>query len=301
MFSKILLLTLVSTILSLGVSNTRESQQMMNAVDVSIDWSGLLNNMQNQQQPQPQMQMQQQPQRPQQPQQPQLQGPPMQMQMQMQQAPAAPKVVAPEFLQVNSGSEIRIPNINTASDLIVRSWGNTWAMLSQDPNSSITIIYAGFKPLEGAEGVHWRIVFCIKGSANVEYVALDVAVLSNGTIDVFRNIQTRNLGDINLLFGHTIEHGVSISAEFLRESFLHNAPLALNAHYDAAQANSSGFNIEWTKVQTMPSMPVQQAPKAQENSLTMMLNSLGQQNTVTESNVAIGSSNENDDNYNFGW
>ena len=278
------LLCMISTIFALGARNNVETNGAMNGMLVDIDWSGLVNQMQ------PAQQMMA----------PQVAPAPVVMPMVM----PAPQVsmqehgvaVAPGFMEVSSSAEIQLSSVNTPADLIVRSWANTWSMLSQDPNSSISLIYAAYKPLEGADGVHWRLVFVLNGSGNTEFVGLDIAVLANGTIDIFRNIQTRNLTDISVLFGTTISASNSIAYENLKESFFHNAPLALNPDYNAAMANQSSFNIEWLTVQN-----VQQAPQ-QDLQLNMILNGVGgnqqQEFGVMETNVDIGS-DQGDDGYNM--
>jgi hypothetical protein len=280
------ILFMIYSLSALGVKNPSETNANMNGMVLDIDWSGLVNQMQE----------------------PGVQAPmPMPMPVPQpeygvmtHQEPApvhvptpvpAPMVEArPEFMEVSMGEQIQIPNVNTLADLIVRSWANTWSMLAQDPNSSITLIYAGYKPLEGVEGVHWRLVFNLTGSGNTEYIALDVAVLANGMIDIFRNIQTRNLNDISVLFGVNISADNSIALAYLKESFFHNSPMVLNANYNAAQANTTGFNIEWTQVQ------VEQA--TQGGNLNILLNNLGGtqevEHGVLDTQVDIGSGNSGD-------
>jgi hypothetical protein len=286
------LLCIIYSLSALGVKPQTETTAQMNGMVLDIDWSGLVNQMQ-----QPQAQ-------------PQMPIPvPTQQTTQVEygvltQAPVAQAPVAqetfvqeqtveavPEFMEVNVAGQIQIPNVNTLADLIVRSWANTWSMLAQDPNSSISLIYAGYKALQGVEGVHWRLVFSLSGSGNTEFIALDVAVLANGMIDIFRNIQTRNLTDISVLFGVNISASNSINLEYLKESFFHNSPMILNPDYNAAQANQTGFNIEWTRVE------VTQA--SQGGNLNVLLNNLGGtqqvEHGVLETNVDIGSGNTTDD------
>ena len=294
------ILFIIYTLSARGVKQTGETTGQMNGMLLDIDWSGLVNQMQH-------------PQAPAQSQAPAHTHAPAQMSAPAQHtqqveygvlpevpAPAQtqtqPVEAVPEFMEVNSGQQIQIPNVNTLADLIVRSWANTWSMLAQDPNSSILLIYAGYKNLEGVEGVHWRLVFALSGSGNTEYIALDVAVLANGMIDIFRNIQTRNLTDISVLFGVNISASNSIALEYLKESFFHNSPMTLNPNYNAAQANQTGFNIEWTRVEVRQ--------EEQGGNLNMLLNNLGgTQNVehgVMETNVDIGSGNNTDDYDMFG-
>ena len=295
------LIFLISSICARGVKNPTETSSVMNGMVMDIDWSGLMNQIQ----PAPQqMPVQQAPA-------PVPRPAPMPEYGVMVDAPMQPapvqativQEVAPveqhmpvveavaEFTEVSSGQQVQIPNVNTVADLIVRSWANTWSMMAQDPNSSITLIYAGYKPLEGVDGVHWRLVFKLSGSGNVEFIALDVAVLNNGMVDIFRNIQTRNLTDISVLFGINISANSSISMEYLKESFLHNSPMILNPNYNAAQANTSGFDINWTRVEITH---VQEEPN-----LNVVLNNIGgakePEYGVMESSVDIGAGSDGDD------
>jgi len=297
------ILFIIYTLSARGVKQTGETTGQMNGMVLDIDWSGLVNQMQHPQAPA-------QPQAPVHTQVTHTHAPaqtsaPAQHTQQIEygvltEAPAPaqtqPVEAVAEFMEVNSGQQIQIPNVNTLADLIVRSWANTWSMLAQDPNSSILLIYAGYKALEGVEGVHWRLVFALSGSGNTEYIALDVAVLANGMIDIFRNIQTRNLTDISVLFGVNISASNSIALEYLKESFFHNSPMTLNANYNAAQANQSGFNIEWTRVEVRH--------EEQGGNLNVLLNNLGGTQTVEhgvmETNVDIGSGNNTDDYDMFG-
>jgi hypothetical protein len=228
---------------SLGVNNPNEQTAAMTNVNVDIDWSGLMNNIQE---PQPEYGVLVQQPAPM----PLPVAEPLPVQAIPMPMPApVPQVAVSDFMNVSSVTEIQMGGLNTVADLIVRSWANTWSMIAQDPQSSIDLIYAAYKPLDGSGGVHWRLVFCLKGFNNTEYIALDVAALQDGTLDIFRNITTRNLTDINLLFGVTIGQSMALSTQWLKESFLWNAPMSLNTNYDAAQANTNGFDINWTLVQ----------------------------------------------------
>ena len=269
------LLCIISPLLARGARNTNETNSAMNGMVLDIDWSGLVHQMQ------PGQQM------------PVAQPAPVVYPTPVAEPMPEPGVqVAPEFMQISSAAQLQIQNVNTVADLIVRSWANTWSMLAQDPNSTISLIYAAYKPLEGVEGVHWRLVFSLSGSGNTEFVALDVAVLANGMIDIFRNIQTRNLTDISVLFGVNVSAGHSIALEYLKESFFHNAPMMLNPNYNAAQANQSSFNIEWTTVQ------LEQVQPQQHGDLNVLLNNLGgdqKEYGVLETNVDIGKGNNQGD------
>lgn len=252
----IIAVVLLHTLSARGVVQDMTKVDTNHSIDVTVDWSALAQQMMNNNQPEQQVE---------------------QVQMVEQniapvavvQAPVMEEVQGPIFEQVNNGADVVIPNVNTVADLITRSWANIWSALSMDPNSSISLIYAAFKPLAGVDGVHWRLVFGLQGSGNVEYIALDVAVLANGLVDVFRNIQTRNISDISVLFGVSIDIGVSLQMQWLKESFFHNSPLVLNANYDAAQANITGFNIEWTRVQEVV------VDQQQEASLVNIIDNLG--------------------------
>lgn len=284
---------------SRGVRNPNETNAAMNGMMLDIDWSGLVNQMQNPgaaqmpanygqapasqmpanfgQAPASQMPMAQQPEYG------LLQEPAKMPQVQPVEAVA-------EFMEVSSGDQIKIPNVNTVADLIARSWANTWSMLSQDPKSSIALIYAGYKKLEGVEGMHWRLVFNLTGSGNTEFVGLDVAVLANGMVDIFRNIQTRNLTDISVLFGVGISGKSSIALADLKVSFFHNSPMILNTNYNAAQANTSGFDVSWTRVDV-------QRTQSQGN-LNGLLSNLGAMDQPhmgqIDADVDIGSGNIDD-------
>lgn len=279
----LILLSLIGSFFCRGVQNATEMTSNLNAMDVTIDWSPLMENQQPQQnQPifeQPMMDVQPQPSI-------LIDG---SMPQQMPPMPQQPlNEVLPGFMNVSNGADIEIPNVNTVADLISRFWANTWSMIQQDPNSTITLIYAAFKPLEGTDGVHWRLVFCLKGSNNTEFVALDIAILSSGVIDIFRNITTRNLADISLVFQTSVESNVEISMEYLKESFLHNSPIVLNANYDAAQANISGFNIEWTQVE--------QVMEIREQGFGQLMEGLGGQMEMpeTDQGVIIGAGSDSD-------
>jgi hypothetical protein len=265
-----------------GVRNPAETAGAMNGMVLDIDWSGLVN---------------------------QMQPPAQQPEYGVMTAPApipvpvapvapvavapvpvAPVVAAPEFMEINAAAQLNIPNVNSVADLISRSWANTWHMIARDKTSSINLIYAAYKPLDGVEGVHWRLVFKLVGAGNTEYIALDVAVLANGMVDVFRNLQTRNLTDVSVLFGVSISGDNMISMEYLKESFLHNSIMIINPNYNAAQANQTGFSIEWTHIQEV-------AP--QQANLNVVLNNIGGQQQpeygVMETNVDIGNANTSSD------
>lgn len=298
----VILFCLYFSLSSRGVRNPSETNAAMNGMVLDIDWSGLVNQMQNNQAPTnhqaaapaSQHQMTQPSQTQQHMNQPQNQNsmPEYGVLDQAQNMPQSQEAVV-EFMEVQSGDQIKIPNVNTLADLIVRSWANTWSMLSQDPNSTITLIYAGYKALEGVEGTHWRLVFNLTGSGNTEFIGLDVAVLANGMIDIFRNIQTRNLTDISVLFGVNISGESSIALADLKVSFFHNSPMILNDQYNAAQANTNGFDISWTQVN------VQQTHAAQDNGqLNNLLNNLGGQSQEDpgqmDSDVDIGNGHSDD-------
>lgn len=270
----IVTLALIHTLAARGVVENVTNMDTNHSIDVTVDWSALAQQMiDNSQQQAPA---------------PMPQPAPAPQQVMMQPAPAPVQAPAPVmevvqgpiFEQVNNGADIVIPNVNTVADLIIRAWANVWSALSMDPNSSINVIYAAFKPLEGADGIHWRLVFSLVGSGNVEYVGLDVAVLSNGIVDVFRSIQTRNISDINVLFNVSIDLGSVVQLQYLKESFFHNSPLILNANYDAAQANITGFDIEWTRVQTVS------VDQQQEASLNNIIDNLGGE-MVPDSNLDV--------------
>lgn len=273
---------------ALGVNNPNEQTAAMTNVNVDIDWSGLMNNIQE---PQPEYGVLiQEPAAPAPMPMPVPMPAPAPMPAQAIPMPApAPQVAVSDFMNVSSATDIQMNGLNTVADLIVRSWANTWSMISQDPQSSIDLIYAAYKALDGSGGMHWRLVFCLKGFNNTEYIALDVAVLQDGTLDIFRNITTRNLTDINLLFGVTIGPSMALSTQWLKESFLWNAPMNLNTNYDAAQANMNGFDINWTMVQS--------TQEVKNVGLENLMMNLGGQATsepeVVDSAVFIGSSNGN--------
>lgn len=270
-----------------GVRNPSETAGAMNGMVLDIDWSGLVNQMQ---QPVPQVEYGVMP--------AQVPVPvpapvpaPVPVLAPAPMPVAAPVVAAPEFMEINSAAQLNFPNVNTVADLISRSWANTWHMIARDKTSSINLIYAAYKPLDGAQGMHWRLVFKLVGAGNTEYISLDVAVLANGMVDVFRNLQTRNLTDISVLFGTSISGDNMISMEYLKESFLHNSIMIINPNYNAAQAHQSGFSMEWTQVQEIV------AP--QQSNLNVVLNNIGGQQQsdygVMETNVDIGSGNSGSD------
>lgn len=268
---------LLSVVCTKGVRNPAETTGAMNGMMLDIDWSGLVNQMQPAPQPMPA--------------QPEYGVIQEQVQVIPEPAPVPLVEARPEFMEVSSAEQLGLPNVNTVADLIARSWANTWHMISSDPKSSISVIYAGYKALEGVDGVHWRLVFKLVGAGNTEFIGLDVAVLANGMVDVFRNITTRNLTDISMLFGVNVSAGSYISLQYLRESFLHNSIMIINPNYNAAQANQTGFDIEWTRVQVQEVAP---APV-----LDVVLNNIGGQQQpeygVLDTSVDIGSSGGNSD------
>ena len=198
------------------------------------------------------------------------------------------KIVSEIFAPAHHENEIKIPTVNKVSDLILHSWRNVLNTVSQNPKSSISILYAGFKSLEGYKGINWRLVFCLKNSKNKEFIGLDVAVLENGTVDIFRNIQTRNLIDIELLFKISIKSADALVIDYLKESFLHNAPMIINSTYDMIQASESHFKKEWV-AQRQNNSENKSSITSSQNKTQNLLNTFGDSNDQVEESIAIGS------------
>ena len=135
----------------------------------------------------------------------------------------------PEFTEVSDPSQLRFknPNLISLSALITKSWTNIWLSMSQIQTSSLELIHADYKHLDNVKGIHWRLVFKLASAENRSFIGLDIAVLENGMVDIFRNVHTRILDDIRLLYNVMISESKVISLEFLRESFLHNSPMIL--------------------------------------------------------------------------
>jgi hypothetical protein len=139
--------------------------------------------------------------------------------------------VTPEFTEVSDPNKLifKNPNLVSLSALIAQSWTGTWVSLSKVDSSSLDLIYADYKLLENVKGVHWRLVFRLTSSENKNFIALDVAVLENGMVDIFRNVSTRILDDIRILYNVGINESKVFSLEFLKESFLHNSPMIMRS------------------------------------------------------------------------
>ena len=149
--------------------------------------------------------------------------------------------VAPKFIETRNAQELKSIGVKSVSELIMMCWASITKSLKYDSQSALKLMYAAYKNLEKTEGRHWRLVFEIKASNNVTYIALDVAVLSNGENDVFRSIQTRRIQDINVLFNVSIS--ADIAVPYLKESFLHNSPIVLSENFGQTPQTQQPDNV----------------------------------------------------------
>ena len=69
-------------------------------------------------------------------------------------------------------------------------------------------------------------------------------MLSDGRVDVFRNIKTRVLGDIWRLFGVQIDGSRVIQLNWLKESLLHNSELILDSQVASPKGNANNINLD---------------------------------------------------------
>ena len=218
---------------------------------------------------------------------PNLNSVPSQMNNLMQEQQIKVEVLS-EFKEIINAEELKMSGMDSVSNLIVKFWASTINSLNAGNDCSIQLMYAACKRLENVDGLHWRFVFELKTLETLSFNALDVAVLDDGTLDVFRNFSTRVLQDINILFDVTISPSARVDYQYLKESFLHNSPLILTV----TQQNSE--NMDMTSQSSSSIM-------SNQTNLNVILNNLGNLNESVNyndnKNIQIGSNLINDLNF----